>query len=561
MPYSRGFERRGSEWSAGGMSEPRRGPIQVEIMFRLPADKRGFLFHANRRGIIISANGVLYRCIGETDMIHLEKLQKARDYEARYGAIIRAEERPAFHLTPRVGWMNDPNGFCFYRGRYHLFYQYHPYSTQWGPMHWGHAVSRDLLHWEHLPAALAPDQRYDRDGCFSGSALTLGDGRHLLMYTGTRNVPREDGTKTTVQTQCLAFGDGENYIKYERNPVLGEADVPEGFSIHDFRDPKIGRRPDGGFACIVGNRSDDESGAILLFESEDAIHWRFRSILERSGNEYGKMWECPDLFELDGRHVLLVSPQDMCQAGLEFHNGNGTVCLIGGFDEKTGKFERDRVQAVDYGIDFYAPQTILTPDGRRVMIGWMQNWDTCIAPEGSKWFGQMSLPRELSLRNGRLIQVPVRELEQLRGRRVHYENVPVRAETVLQGVNGRVLDMTVTVRPQTADAYRVFCVRFARDSRHHSSVSYRPDSSTVCISRVHAGYNRDFVHERKCFAADRGGELKLRIILDRFSAEVFVNDGEQVLSMTFYTPQTADGVCFEAQGNAVIDVEKYDLMA
>ena len=489
-----------------------------------------------------------------------EVLQKAREFEEQYGAYIRPEERPLFHLTPRIGWMNDPNGFSCYQGKVHLFYQYHPYSTQWGPMHWGHAVSNDMLHWDYLPAALAPDHSYDKSGCFSGSAVEIDDGRQLLMYTGHWEKRGEDGTKKAYQTQCLAFGDGLDYVKYEKNPVLTKADVPAGFSIHDFRDPKIFRREDGSFACIVGNRSDDKSGAILLYESPDAIHWHFVSILDRCYNEYGKMWECPDLFELDGRQVLLVSPQDMCQVGLEFHNGNGTVCLIGSLDESSKTFQRDRVQAVDYGIDFYAPQTILTPDGRRIMIGWMQNWDTCFSPDGSKWFGQMSLPRELSLRDGRLIQTPIRELTRLRGRRVSYTNVPVRAETVLQGVYGRILDMTVTVRPQTADSYSVFRVKFAKGSQHYSSVSYRQDSSTMRISRVHAGFNRDFVHERKCFVSDRGGELKLRIILDRFSAEVFVNDGEQVLSMTFYTPLTADGISFEAQGHAIIVVEKYEIM-
>ena len=489
-----------------------------------------------------------------------EALQKAREFEEQYGAFIGAEERPLFHLSPRIGWMNDPNGFSFYQGKFHMFYQYHPYATKWGPMHWGHAVSTDLLHWDYLPAALAPDQSYDKAGCFSGSAIEMEDGRQLLMYTGVREKRREDGTKQAFQTQCLAFGDGKDYVKYSKNPVLGEADIPEGFSRHDFRDPKLYRRKDGGYACVIGNRSDDGSGAILLYESEDAIHWRFHSILDRCYNEYGKMWECPDFFELEGRKILLVSPQDMCQAGLEFHNGNGTVCLIGSLDEQTGSLQRELVQAIDYGIDFYAPQTVLTPDGRRVMIGWMQNWDTCIAPENSKWFGQMSLPRELSLRDGRLIQTPVRELERLRGRRILYRNVPVRAETVLQGVYGRALDMTVTVRPQNPGSYSVFRVKFAKGSQHYSSVSYRPDSSTMRISRVHAGYNRDFVHERKCFVTDRDGELKLRIILDRYSAEIFVNDGEQVLSMTFYTAQTADGISFEAQGHAIIDVEKYDLI-
>ena len=489
-------------------------------------------------------------------------LLKARAYEEKYSGFIRPEDRPAFHLTPQIGWMNDPNGFSLYRGQYHLFYQYHPYATQWGPMHWGHAVSRDGLRWEYLPAALAPDEDYDAAGCFSGSALALDDGRQLLMYTGVRETLREDGIKEPFQTQCLAVGDGENYDKWSANPVLTAADIPEGFSRNDFRDPKLYRRPEGGYACVVGVRTEDKSGAILLYESEDGFSWRFVTVLDRSYNEFGRMWECPDFFALDGEQVLLVSPQDMSQVGLEFHNGNGTLCLVGSYNAQARRFDRRRVQAIDYGIDFYAPQTLLTEDGRRVMIAWMQNWDTC-APYSAEaaWFGQMTLPRELQLRGGRLIQNPVRELAALHGRRVSYKNIPVRAETVLKGVYGRVLDMTVTVHPQTAEGYEIFRVKFAKGSQHYSSLSYRPEFSTVRISRAHSGYTRDFVHERKCFVADRGGEIKLRIVLDRFSAEVFVNDGEQALSMTFYTPLTADGISFEAQGKVLIDVEKFDILA
>lgn len=494
-------------------------------------------------------------------MASSEKLQKARDYEEKYSAFIKAEDRPAFHLSTRIGWMNDPNGFSVYQGKFHLFYQYHPYSSQWGPMHWGHAVSGDMLRWEYLPAVLAPDQDYDANGCFSGSAIELEDGRHLLMYTGVREKTEEDGTKQAYQTQCLAVGDGKDYVKFAGNPVLDASDIPNGFSHHDFRDPKLFRKPDGGFACVVGSRTEDESGAILLFESDDGFKWHFVTVLDRSYNEFGKMWECPDFFPLDGEQVLLLSPQDMSQVGLEFHNGNGTMFIIGSYDEETKRFQRQRVQTIDYGIDFYAPQTLLTEDGRRIMIAWMQNWDTCVThPMGVKWFGQMSLPRELHMRDGRLIQNPVRELEALHGRRVVYENVLVRAETVLKGVYGRFLDMTVTVRPQGSDSYELFRVKFAKGSQHYSSLSYRPESSTVRISRVHSGFNRDFVHERRCFARDRGGEIKLRIVLDRFSAEVFVNDGEQALTMTLYTPLTADGISFEAHGNVLIDVEKYDIV-
>ena len=150
-------------------------------------------------------------------------LQKARAFEAEQGASIPADQRPAYHLTPFVGWMNDPNGFSFYQGQYHLFYQYYPYDTVWGPMHWGHAVSRDLIHWEYLPAALAPDAPFDQNGCFSGSAAQLPDGRQLLLYTGVLWETQPNGTHRDIQTQCVAVGDGLNYEKLPQNPVLPRA--------------------------------------------------------------------------------------------------------------------------------------------------------------------------------------------------------------------------------------------------------------------------------------------------------------------------------------------------
>ena len=317
--------------------------------------------------------------------------------------------------------MHDPNGFSYYNGEYHLFYQYHPYASYWGPMHWGHAVSKDLLHWRYLPAALAPDESYDKDGCFSGSAVEMDDGRHLLMYTGVVEEELPDGTKKGVQTQCVAIGDGVNYEKYEGNPVIDESQLPEGGDRFEFRDPRIWKAEDGTYRCVAGNCDGDRDGQILLYSSKDALHWNFEKILLRNHDRFGKMWECPDFFELDGKQVLLTSPQDMLPQGFEYHNGNGTVCFIGTYDEETDTFHEEHNQAIDYGIDFYAPQTVLTPDGRRIMIGWMQNWDTCnLYTFKEPWFGQMSLPRELSVKNGRLIQKPIRELEELRHDKLVY---------------------------------------------------------------------------------------------------------------------------------------------
>ncbi len=493
-----------------------------------------------------------------------QTLREARKYEEASEKMITAQERPDFHLSARTGWMNDPNGFSYHDGKYHLFYQYHPYDSHWGPMHWGHAVSQDLLHWQYLPAALAPDEAYDRDGCFSGSALTLPDGRQLLMYTGVLTLRQQDGSSGPVQAQCLAVGDGTDYEKYGKNPVLDAADLPAGANVSDFRDPKMWRKEDGTYRCVVGNRPADGSGQILLYTSPDGFAWRFQKVFAANENRFGKMWECPDFFVLDGKGVLLVSPQDMLPQGFEYHNGNGTLCLIGEYDGQTDTFTEESDQSIDYGIDFYAPQTVLTPDGRRVMIGWMQNWDTCdFRSQNVHWFGQMSLPRELSVRSGRLYQRPVRELDALRCNKVEYKGVSFTDTIRLDGVKGRKADMELTLRPKDGeDIYQKFAVRFAQNETYQTSLSFRPREGVLKVDRKFSGSRRAIIHQRRCLVRDPGcrrGELKLRMILDRFSVEVFVNDGEQVLTATLYTEQEAEGISFFADGAVCMDVVKYDL--
>ena len=486
-------------------------------------------------------------------------LQKARDFERKYLPYTLSEQ-PKFHVTGGIGWINDPNGFAPYKGEYHLFFQYYPYDTKWGPMHWGHVKTRDFIHWDRLPAALAPDTDYDRGGCFSGSAIELPDGRHLLMYTGVRNVRRRNGKLEAFQTQCLAIGDGVDYEKLEQNPVIDASALPEGGSEHDFRDPKIWRE-NGKYYAVIGNRPADKSGSILLFESEDAIHWQYVNVLSACHNQYGRMWECPDFFRLDGKDVLLVSPQEMDAIGLEFHPGNANVCLIGKYDRSAKHLNRENVQAIDYGLDFYAPQTLLTDDGRRVMIAWMQNWETALCKiEELRFYGQMTLPRELSVRNGRLCQNPVRELESYRGVKIDYYNVLINGEATLRGINGRCLDMTVTLRPGNENSmFKWFRLYVAKDGEHFTMIRYRPETGTVKVDRTHSGFPHDIVNIREFPVSMRNGALKLRVILDRYSLELFVNDGEQAASCVLYTPEDAGAISFSSDGSVLIDVEKYEL--
>lgn len=490
-----------------------------------------------------------------------QTLYETREYEEIYEKSIKKEERPAFHLSARVGWMNDPNGFSYYNGKYHMFYQYYPYESKWGPMHWGHAVSENLLDWTYLPVALAPDEPYDKDGCFSGSAVTLADGRHLLMYTGVTKEQQEDGSYKDIQRQCLAIGDGINYEKYSKNPVIDETKLPKGCSRFDFRDPKIWQQEDGTYACVVGNRPADGSGQILLFTSKDGLDWKFESVLIKNNNRFGKMWECPNFLKLDGKWILLTSPQDMLAEGLEYDNGNGTLCMIGNLDEETNTFKEETNQSIDYGIDFYAPQTVIAPDGRRIMIGWMQNWETCsIRSEQEPWFGQMSLPRELFLKNGRLYQKPIKEFDSKRCNEVTYKNVAFSDTITLDGIRGRRIDMELTIRPkENEEMFYKFEIKFAQNENYWTALSFRPRESVLKIDRKFSGSRRAIIHQR-CSKVDFSNkELKLRIILDRFSVEVFVNDGEQVITATMYTDQMADGISFVADGCVNMDITKYDI--
>ena len=494
-----------------------------------------------------------------------EKLQRAREFELQEIGRIPEGQKPNFHFCSPTGWINDPNGFSSFRGEYHLFFQYHPYSVQWGPMHWGHAKTKDFISWELLPCALAPDEEFDAMGCFSGSALEW-EGRQYLMYTGVKEIPGPDGKPVVRQTQCMADGDGVNYEKWKCNPVIEADCLPAGSFPEDFRDPKIWKEEDG-FYAVVGSRSRDTSGQIAMFRSKDMREWELVSVLDRSENRFGKMWECPDFFPLDGRQVLIASPQTMEAEGLEFHNGNGTIYLVGSYDPETHEFHRivPEARAIDYGLDFYAPQTLLTPDGRRVMIGWMKSWDNDLTPEGFSWCGFMTITRELHLKGDKLYQLPVRELENYYGKAVETgpvvveggsfvygrDPLPVPSEEKgleIPGIRGRQFDMTVWVK---AGDYRRFEIDLAADDSHKTMLYYEPGSSALTFDRTWSGGQiHDTVSSRSCYVDSRGGEIELRIVMDRYGVEVFVNGGEQAMSCLTYTDEKADRIRFGSQGRA-----------
>jgi len=487
-------------------------------------------------------------------------LEKAREYEKETAEKIPNCSRPAFHFSNPVGWMNDPNGFSEYRGEHHLFYQYYPYATQWNSMHWGHAKSRDFIKWEYLPAALAPDCAYDSFGVFSGSAIEDGE-RQVLIYTGVEEKVLENGEKSIRQNQCIAVGDGLNYRKLEQNPVVSADMLPEGSSREDFRDPKMWKE-DGRYYMVAGSRSGDGSGQIALFYADTLEAWKFAGILDRSENKCGKMWECPDFFPLADRQILLISPQEMEAEGLEFHNGNNTAFLIGSYEKSHERNEfrfcREKIQSVDCGLDFYAPQTMLTADGRRIMIGWMQSWDNPMYPDSQPWSGMMTIPRELSLRNGRVCQRPVRELDAYRRNQVSYRDVCLEKEMSLEGIEGRCTDLELRLKGGSCGKDRI---KLASDSRLYSEIVYDREEQVLTFDRTHSGLKKDTISTRSMKAGSKNGVLSLRILIDRYSVEIFANDGEQVMTSLIYTPFTAAQISFAGNGKTYLDVTKYDIAA
>lgn len=475
------------------------------------------------------------------------ELAKARAYVAENGS---QADKPQFHMACPIGWCNDPNGLSMYMGEVHLFYQHYPYAPHWGNMHWGHCKTKDFIHWTHLPVAIAPDMPFDKNGCFSGSALAV-DGQHVLMYTGVVDAP-EGGHE---QSQCIAIGDGINYVKRQDNPVIEASQLPQTANRKDFRDPKLWRE-DGRFYALVGSKDQDDIGQVVLFASEDLAAWDFVSVLAHGEPGLGKMWECPDFFALDGVDVLLLSPQFMEASGNEFHGGNGTMALLGELDRTRHQLVDTARQAIDYGLDFYAPQTVLTEDGRRVMIGWMQSWDNHVTPDGQCWSGIMSIPRALSIRGGRLCQWPVRELDSCRQGHVKHTCTLRGAETALDAVTGRVFDMELTLQK---DGCKALDIRFAMDDRHYTSLRIEPQTGRITFDRTYSGLHRDVVCTRTMVTETAGDTISLRLLMDRNTVELFVDGGAYAMSALVYTDAAAKDIAFRAEGEAAFTVDFYML--
>lgn len=312
--------------------------------------------------------------------------------------------------------MNDPNGPIWWKGKYHLFYQLNPHAAVWGDMHWGHAVSTDMVHWHHEPVALAPTSGgADSEGCFSGSAVVF-KGVPAIIYTGVENAPPNlvtlhDGNDKLRETQLLATAEDDHLLHWKKaaEPIIPTP--PEGLEVTGFRDPCPWHEDDGWYLG-VGSGERGKGGCVLLYRSQDLYHWEYlHKLAEGKPNgkqaanpcDRGEMWECPDFFEVEKRHCLFYSTEGR------------VIWETGQYDQKAHRFTARREGVLDHGA-YYAPKSFLAPDGRRILWGWIQERRPQEEYAAAGWAGVMSLPRVLRIGSqGQLEMQPAREVEKLRG--------------------------------------------------------------------------------------------------------------------------------------------------
>ncbi|QDV85066.1 glycoside hydrolase family 32 protein [Planctomycetes bacterium TBK1r] len=470
------------------------------------------------------------------DLEHqLAKYRQSADY-------LREPLRPQYHFSPEINWMNDPNGLVFHDGEYHLFYQYNPAGNSWGHMSWGHAVSADLTHWQHLPLAIPEaDGIMAFSGCcvvdhHNSSGFRRGDQPAMVaIYTG-------HGNGKQVQNLAYSNDNGRTWTKYAGNPVL-DIDNP------DFRDPKVFWHEATGRWVMVVSLAKEK--VVVLYASKNLKDWSELSRFGPAGVAQKSNWECPDLFELpveggEGKTLWV----------LEVDMGSGSVAGGSGGEYFVGHFDGTRFTAtqeakwVDFGRDFYAPVSwsdIPQSDGRRIWIGWFNNWQTCLVPT-SPWRSCMSVPRTLSLRKtpGRddsggddsggyvLVQRPVKELQQLR---VHSRSIqthgatwPPVAVTKPGELTDRVFELETTLKPGTA---RSVGLRIRTGDDEFTEVGYDREPGAVYVDRRKSGnvaFHQAFAGRHEAPARVLDGEVSLRLLVDRSSIEVFINDGEAVIS-------------------------------
>ena len=456
---------------------------------------------------------------------------------------IKGKYRLKFHLMPPAGWMNDPNGLCFYKGLYHVFFQYAPSGPCAYERYWGHYTSPDMLRWKYEGIAIKSDCVWDRNGAFSGCAFTE-DGLLELFFTGNVEEAGDYDYILAGRGANVIYLCSEDGIHFgEKKLLLSNKDYPEDYTCH-VRDPKVWKEDDT-YHMLLGGRKKDDTGAILHYTSKDKMQWEFAEEIT-SDDAFGFMWECPDAFRLDGMQVLMCCPQGVQRQEFKFQNPHQSgywvmpaekrmLWNLTQYKQRTiadMKLRETAFEELDKGFDFYAPQTFLAPDGRRILYGWggvsemdKEYCNTPIIEEG--WQHSLTVPRELKLVDGVIRQWPIKELEELR----YDEQKLTDGETVIVG---DAFDLEISFLPNE----KCLQVKFSQD---------------ILLAWKDGIFTLQFLNDTGCGRKVRKAKIaklrNIRILKDVSMLEIYVNGGEYVFT-TRYFPADTERTTLQIQGSS-----------
>ena len=455
--------------------------------------------------------------------------------------------KPIYHIHPEFGLLNDPNGLAYFNGYYHLFHQWYPYGTTHGMKHWAHLKSKNLVEWTREEVALIPTEDYEAHGAYSGTSIEI-DNKLYLYYTGNIKLDKMNRSSN----QCLAIMDGDGNIQKHPSNALIEG-VPQGYTGH-VRDPKVFKKNDQ-YYMILGAQRLDETGTFIVYQSPNGIEWKLLGelILKNFNQEFGYMWECPDYAQIDGKDLLVFSPQGIEPQGEKYKNLFNVTYVIGKLDIENLTFEVESFDEFERGFDFYATQMFKGKEEQTLLLAWAGLGEFEYPTDEFGWAHCLTFPREITIKDNKVIQFPAKELELLRldgmsesGECQGFALLPNETNTY---------ELNVTLKPNDANT---FGLNLAVSEEERLILEFNQKEQTVTLDR--SELKHQFVEEFGTYRqADLniGEVLEIKVLMDNSIAEIFINNGEVAITTRLFPLKTSTNIEIFSDGSMMYNYEKY----
>lgn len=455
--------------------------------------------------------------------------------------------KPIYHVHPQYGLLNDPNGLAYFNGYYHLFHQWYPFGTTHGMKHWAHLKSKNLVEWTREEVALIPTEPYEAHGAYSGTSIEI-EGQLYLYYTGNIKLDKVNRSAN----QCLAVMDCDGRIKKHSSNALIEG-VPTGYTGH-VRDPKVFKKGDQ-YYMILGAQRSNETGAFIMYQSPDGLQWQFLGelVLKNFSQDFGYMWECPDYANVDGKDLLIFSPQGIEPEGESYKNIFNVTYVIGTLDVDNLIFEVESYDEFERGFDFYATQMFKGKDNQTLLMAWAGLGEFEYPTDEAGWAHCLTFPREITIKDNKVIQFPAKELELLRLDKMSGSGECQGFVTLENEIN--TYELNVTLQPKDSNVFGLN-LAVSRDECLTLEFDLRKQIVTLDRSELQHQFVEEFgTYRQSTFKV--GEEVKVKVLMDNSIVEIFINDGELAFTSRLFPLKHSTNIEVFSDGTMIYEYEKY----